>query len=125
MLRTTAAAVPTHDAIVHLDRRISHEELYRSVRAGADGLRLHGLGPGDTVLLALTNCPEFVVAYFATALLHAKVHAIDPNAPTCARRSRSSAGNGARTCSRPTCSPPPRPPRPRRRPPHPMRVTGR
>ncbi len=80
MLRATATAVPTHDAIVYLDRRISYEELYRSVRAGADGLRLHGVGPGDTVLLALTNCPEFVMVYFATALLHAKVYAIDPNA---------------------------------------------
>ncbi|HEU5474351.1 MAG TPA: AMP-binding protein [Actinophytocola sp.] len=80
MLRASAAAVPTNDAIVHLDRRISYQELYRSVRAGADGLRLHGVGPGDTVLLALTNCPEFVMVYFATALLHAKIYAIDPNA---------------------------------------------
>ena len=80
MLRATAAAVPARDAIVHLDRRISYDELYRSVRAGADGLRLHGVGPGDTVLLALSNCPEFVTVYFATALLHAKVYAIDPNA---------------------------------------------
>ncbi|WFE60208.1 AMP-binding protein [Micromonospora sp. WMMD712] len=80
MLRATAAAVPAGDAIVYQDRRITYDELYRSVRAGADGLRLHGVGPGDTVLLALTNCPEFVTVYFATALLHAKVYAIDPNA---------------------------------------------
>ncbi|MFD9498811.1 AMP-binding protein [Streptomyces sp. NPDC060035] len=80
MLRASATAVPDHDAIIYLDRRITYAELYRSVRAGADGLRLQGVGSGDTVVIALSNCPEFVMMYFATALLRAKVYAIDPNA---------------------------------------------
>lgn len=80
MLRASATTVPDNDAIIYLDRRVSYAELYRSARAGADGLRLQGVGSGDTVVIALSNCPEFVMMYFATALLRAKVYAIDPNA---------------------------------------------
>jgi acyl-CoA synthetase (AMP-forming)/AMP-acid ligase II len=80
MLRAAAMATPDGNAIAYLHRRVSYQELYQSALNGADGLRLHGVSAGDTVLLVLSNCPEFVMVYFATALLHAKVYAIDPNA---------------------------------------------
>ncbi len=80
MLRAAALANPDGNAIAYLDRRVSYKELHQSALNGADGLRVQGVGAGDTVLLALSNCPEFVIVYFATALLHAKVYAIDPNA---------------------------------------------
>jgi acyl-CoA synthetase (AMP-forming)/AMP-acid ligase II len=80
MLQVAALANPGGDAIAYLDRRVSYRELYQSALNGADGLRLHGVSAGDTVILALNNCPEFVMVYYAAALLHAKVYAIDPNA---------------------------------------------
>ena len=80
MLRATVEAVPDADAIVYLDRRISYRELYHNVCACSESLRQLGVAVGGTVLLAVRNCPEFVFVYFSTAILHAKVYAIDPDA---------------------------------------------
>ncbi len=78
MLRGSATTVPGRTAIAYRARHISYRELYEMVSAAGEGMRRHHVGKGDTVLMALHNCPEFVVAYFATAFIQAKIYAVDP-----------------------------------------------
>ncbi|HEX4790062.1 MAG TPA: AMP-binding protein, partial [Actinospica sp.] len=77
MLRAVAEADPDGVAVVHEDRRVGRAELYRLVAEAAEGLRDRGVAAGDTVLIALPNCPEFVICYLATARIRALVYAVD------------------------------------------------
>ena len=80
MLREAAAADPDRIAVAYRDQGTTYGELRRQVSAVGAGMRRHGVADGDTVLLLVPNCPEFVVAYFATAGIRAKVYAADPQA---------------------------------------------
>lgn len=51
--------------IVHGERRLSFAEADRLSRAAADAMRRHGIGPGDTVAIAMRNLPEWMLAYMA------------------------------------------------------------
>jgi non-ribosomal peptide synthase protein (TIGR01720 family) len=79
MFCATAEYSPDADAIIFGERRISYAELTGQIAGFRRGLSRLGIGSGDRVLVALPNCPEFIVAYFATAGLNALVQAIDPN----------------------------------------------
>jgi long-chain acyl-CoA synthetase len=79
LLTKNAAARPSKTAIVQDQRRISHEELaYETARWAA---RLHslGVGRGDVVAIVLPNCPEFVIAFFATMRLNAVAMPLNPD----------------------------------------------
>jgi acetoacetyl-CoA synthetase len=52
-------------------RALTYAELGAEVRAIADALRAHGIGPGDRVAGFLPNLPETVIAMLATASLGA------------------------------------------------------
>ncbi len=52
-------------------RALTYRELGAEVRAAADALRRHGIGPGDRVAGFLPNLPETVIAMLATASLGA------------------------------------------------------
>ena len=52
-------------------RTLTYRELGAEVRAVADALRAHGIGPGDRVAGFLPNLPEAVIAMLATASLGA------------------------------------------------------
>ena len=52
-------------------RTLSYAELGAEVRAIADALRAHGIGPGNRVAGFLPNLPEAVIAMLATASLGA------------------------------------------------------
>ncbi|MCL4440561.1 MAG: AMP-binding protein, partial [Firmicutes bacterium] len=56
---------PNKEAIIYKDQRFTYGELDTSVKKLADGLSKMGILPGDRVLLALENCPEFVISYYA------------------------------------------------------------
>jgi acetoacetyl-CoA synthetase len=65
-----------HPALVFWNERgrqraLSYAELEGEVRAAADALRAHGIGPGDRVAGFLPNLPEAVIAMLATASLGA------------------------------------------------------
>lgn len=78
MLAAAVAGNPDGTAVVFGDRRLRYRELHALVTGFGQGLRDHGVAPGDHVLIVLENCPEFVIGYFATARIGATVQAVDP-----------------------------------------------
>ncbi len=56
---------PEREAIVYGDRTITYEALWRDANRLANALEGLGVGRNDKVCLYLTNCPEFIVAYYA------------------------------------------------------------
>jgi non-ribosomal peptide synthase protein (TIGR01720 family) len=78
MLRTTADQHAGRAAVVLGDEQLSYGELLRQLLATQAGLQRLGVVAGDRILLALPNCPAFVVSYFATAGLDVRVHAVNP-----------------------------------------------
>ncbi|MDH6128354.1 condensation domain-containing protein [Kitasatospora sp. GP82] len=94
-LGAVLARHPERTAIVCGDVRIGYRELGRRIAGLRTGLHGIGVAPGDLVLLALPNCPEFVITYFATAGLGAAVLAVDPRSTEHELRSRLAGGRPA------------------------------
>jgi len=69
---------PEKEALVYQNRRLSYQELNSMVNKLANGLRQMGILPGDRVMLALENCPEFVMAYYAIIKIGGIVVPVDP-----------------------------------------------
>lgn len=61
-------------------RSWTYGEFYAAVRNVAAGLRDRGIGKGDFLLLHANNCPEFLMTWYATALLGAVVVTTNPRA---------------------------------------------
>jgi long-chain acyl-CoA synthetase len=57
---------PRRAALIFLGRRVSYRELAASVDRFADALRGLGVHHGDRVATVLPNCPQAVIAFFAT-----------------------------------------------------------
>ena len=79
-LQANAESFPRHPALIYgnvveplgdllLDRSISFGRLHGLVRRFAAGLQQLGVRQGDRVLLHLPNCPQFVIAYYATLMV--------------------------------------------------------
>lgn len=67
-LESTARQFPERPALYFEDLVITYGQLWRRVRISAATLRSRGFARGkrgDRVMLALPNCPEFVVQYYA------------------------------------------------------------
>ena len=79
LLARNAAAWPSKAAVVQGERRVSQEELNRETGRLATRLFSLGVRRGDTVAIALSNSPEFIVAFFATMRLHAVAMPLNPN----------------------------------------------
>ncbi len=62
---------PDHEAIVFGGRTWSYAQFWDEACRVAGSLRSLGVGKGDKVCLFLTNCPEFIVAYYACQKLGA------------------------------------------------------
>jgi long-chain acyl-CoA synthetase len=71
MPRTSVSAKPAKTAIVQGEQRVSYEELDHAVGQYTGFLRQAGVGPGDCVAVALPNCAEFIITFFAIARLPA------------------------------------------------------
>ncbi|MEM7249977.1 MAG: class I adenylate-forming enzyme family protein [Pseudomonadota bacterium] len=66
----TTRRVPEKEAVVSADgRRLSYDEVRIEVERLTAVLHRFGCGPGDRVAVWLANCPEWVFAEFACALL--------------------------------------------------------
>ena len=68
-LEKAVTRFPDSPAIVFFNRRISYRELGEAVNRFAAGLQRLGVEKGDRVALYLPNCPQFVIAYYATATI--------------------------------------------------------
>jgi long-chain acyl-CoA synthetase len=71
MLQETTKRYPENTAIIYAGNRISYENLNRFVEALAHHLQGLGIRKGDKVAIMLSNCPEFVISYFAALRLGA------------------------------------------------------
>ena len=66
------------DAIIFYGNKISYSRLKEDVDRFATALHEMGVGKGDRVAIYLLNSPQYVIAYFATLKLGAKVTPISP-----------------------------------------------
>lgn len=62
---------PHKDAIIFGDKRISYSYLKDSICKLAGGLSFHGVQYGDRVVILLPNSPEFIISFFAIAMVGA------------------------------------------------------
>lgn len=69
IIRKGAVDYPDRTAIIYRDSPIRYRELSSQVDRLANALRVGGIGKGDSVAILLPNCPEFMVAYFATTAI--------------------------------------------------------
>lgn len=65
ILDRSADLYPTKEAVVGEGKRYTYQQFRDLVDHAAYGLLEHGFRAGDTMLLQLPNCPEFVISYFA------------------------------------------------------------
>src|SRR3954451_4729770 len=73
LLDDAARDFPKNTALAFLGRTIDYRTLARSVDRFAGALSGLGVGKGDRVALILPNCPQGVIAFFATLRLGAIV----------------------------------------------------
>ncbi|HEV2362298.1 MAG TPA: AMP-binding protein, partial [Acidimicrobiales bacterium] len=79
-LLRTVERFPGREAIVDRPsgRRWTYEELWRDTTALARGLLTAGIDKGDRVGIWATNCPEWVLVQYATALIGAILVNVNP-----------------------------------------------
>lgn len=77
-LDQTAQKQPEHVALVTDDSRITYSELLAAVNKIACELQQQGVKKGDRVAIALKNCPEFIIGYFAILKVGAVVVSLNP-----------------------------------------------
>jgi len=68
----------TNTALIFYGKKISYGKIKELIDRFATALADLGVVKGDTVSLFLLNCPQYVIAYFATLKLGAKVTPISP-----------------------------------------------
>ena len=65
-------------ALIFYGKKISYAKLREEVNRFATALADLGVAKGDTVALYLLNCPQYVIAYFASLKVGAKITPISP-----------------------------------------------
>ncbi|MDR1432060.1 MAG: AMP-binding protein [Propionibacteriaceae bacterium] len=78
VLEQAAELYPNRAAIEFMGRRTSYLELLDQVSRAAQMLHSHGVGKGSIVAIALPNCPQHVVAFYAAMRLGAIVAEHNP-----------------------------------------------
>ncbi|MBC2638210.1 MULTISPECIES: non-ribosomal peptide synthetase [unclassified Rhodococcus (in: high G+C Gram-positive bacteria)] len=81
LLATAAAHDRTAPAVIYRDHHLSYEQLDTASSQLARILIAEGIGPEDTVALALPRSPDAVLAIWATTKTGAAFLPIDPNYP--------------------------------------------
>jgi long-chain acyl-CoA synthetase len=79
MLARPVELHPERVAIAGNGASLTFRELEGCVNACASALRALGVGPGERVALFMTNCPEYVIAFFALARLGAVPTPMNPS----------------------------------------------
>ena len=78
ILEESAARFPDRPAIAWFGRHISYKELLGEVERFSAALVSLGVERGDRVGLILPNCPQYVIAYFATVRIGAVIVGNNP-----------------------------------------------
>lgn len=78
MLEAAARNHPDAPALAWFGRRISYAELLKEVERCSAALAGLGVGKGNRVALILPNCPQYPIAFYATARLGAVVVGNNP-----------------------------------------------
>lgn len=81
LLWNSAADFPDRIAVDFLGRTLTYGELATLTRKAASALYRSGVRKGDVVALALPNCPQHFIAFFAVLSLGAVVSEHNPLAP--------------------------------------------
>lgn len=89
ILEDVASRYPDRAALDFFSRSTSYADLVDQSRRGSSALAAAGVRPGDRVALVMPNCPQHVIAVFATMFLGAIVveHNPWPPAVSCTRSS--------------------------------------
>ncbi|MGW4804557.1 class I adenylate-forming enzyme family protein [Kitasatospora sp. NPDC004272] len=104
LLAGSAATYGERTALVDGDLRISFAELDERARRTAQGLREHGVRPGDVVALHLPNSAWFTVAYYGTLLAGATMAALNPALPPAALSSQLADIGATAAFTHPSCA---------------------
>ena len=83
-------------SLIYDGKSLTYQALNRAVNAFAHGLRNLGIQKGDKVSIMLSNCPEFVISYFAIQKIGAV--AVTLNILSTAYELRHLLGNSDTTC---------------------------
>lgn len=81
LLTDAASRYPDRVALDFLSKQTTYRELVKQVRQAATVLLRAGVRPGDRVALIMPNCPQHIVAFFATALIGGVIVEHNPLAP--------------------------------------------
>ena len=82
LLEDSARRHPDRVALDFFSRTTTYRELLEAARRGAGVLARAGVRPGDRVALVMPNCPQHVIAVFATMMLGAIAVEHNPLAPS-------------------------------------------
>ena len=77
-VQQTVARLPDHVALEFLGRRITYRQFGRAIDRCADALAALGVGEGDRIAIALPNCPQGLIAFYAANRLGAVPAMIHP-----------------------------------------------
>lgn len=66
LLAASARNYPRHTATIFMGARLSYARLKEQVDRLAAGLHELGVRPGDRVAIMMPNCPQAIIAYYAT-----------------------------------------------------------
>src|SRR6266540_6302015 len=78
VLEDTARTFPDRPALAWFGKHLSYRELLREVERFSAALASLGVRAGDRVGLILPNCPQYVIAYYATVRLGAVIVGNNP-----------------------------------------------
>lgn len=73
LYENTVEKYPHRPAVWFFEKEMNYAELDRHVRAASAGLKAFGVKRGDTVAIALPNCPQHIIAIWAILRLGATV----------------------------------------------------
>ncbi|MFC4776907.1 long-chain fatty acid--CoA ligase [Paenibacillus sp. GCM10023252] len=77
-LTDSAERYPHHSALHFLGKEMTFEQLLEHVCRFAGGLRKLGVQKGDRVAIMLPNCPQLMIAYYASLMVGAVVVMTNP-----------------------------------------------
>ncbi len=66
LLEQTVTRFSQNTALIYFDQKLSYSGLHDHVQRAAVGLQALGVQPGDRVALMMANCPQLVIAFYAT-----------------------------------------------------------
>ena len=77
-LENSVKKYPKNTAVVFFNRKISYEKLESLINAFAYSLRKLGVVKQDRIAIALPNCPQFIIAYYAAIKIGATPTPLNP-----------------------------------------------